>query len=64
MLVYFLLWILLFHKKDSNEFLEENKKKDDNIYQSGLIQSISSIEPENNNNQNSNFENKIQLKTK
>ena len=62
MLVYFLLWILLFHKKDSNEFLEENKKKDDNIYQSGLIQNISSIEPENNNNQNSNFENKIQLK--
>jgi hypothetical protein len=54
----------LFHKKDSNEFLEENKKKDDNIYQSGFIQNISSIEPENNNNQNSNFENKIQLKTK
>ena len=64
MLVYFLLWILLFHKKDSNEFLEENKKKDDNMYQSGLIQNISSIEPENNNNQNSNFENKILLKTK
>ena len=63
-MVYFLLWILLFHKKDSNEFLEENKKKDDNMYQSGLIQNISSIEPENNNNQNSNFENKILLKTK
>ena len=54
----------LFHKKDSNEFLDENKKNDDNIYQSGLIQNISSIEPEINNNQNSNIENKIQLTTK
>ena len=49
----------MFHKKDSNEFLEENKKKDDNIYQSDLNQNIDTIIPEINNNQISNIENKI-----